>query len=100
MAKKQQTSNDFEKRYFDQMEGQFKELRKYIGDEFKDVKKRVGKLEDKVFPVQQETIQQLPPIWRDPQIIKLGTYTIIAIIILLIIYAGLKGIALPKGVSL
>ena len=101
--------NDFEKRYFDQMEGNFNEIKggiREVKDETKSItghvskiNKRLIKVENRVFPpAQQETVSQLPPLWRDPQVIKLLTFITVALIILLIIYAGIRGIELPKGI--
>jgi Mg2+ and Co2+ transporter CorA len=104
-------NNDFEKRYLDSVDNGFKdlkddikELRGQVRSEAKTITKsvdaideRVGKIENKVFPAQDETIKQLPPFWRDPQVIKLLTFIAVFFIIIAIIVAGLWGIALPKG---
>lgn len=105
MARKQTTEDHYFEKYLDE---NFKDIKadiKEVKDEVNQVKNhvkrtndRVGKLEDKVFPKPKETVGQLPPIWRDPQIIKLVTYFVIFGIILAVIYAGLKGFSLPKGI--
>jgi uncharacterized membrane protein len=99
--------NDFEKRYFDQIDGGFKDIKEDIKEvrdelhanttETRRISSRVTKLETRVFPGVPETMQKLPPFWRDPQIIKLFTYVTVAVVILLAIFAGLSGISLPKG---
>lgn len=99
---------DFEQRYFDQLEENAKAIRgdiaslskevQKVGSTTNSIDKRLIKVEDKVFPAQKETVSQLPSPWRDPQVLKLLSYIAIAIVVGLIIFAGLKGIALPKGI--
>lgn len=62
--------------------------------ELKPLAKQMAEVQDEVFP-KIKNVKQLPPFWKDPQIIKLLTYIIIALIILLSIIAGLKGINIP-----
>lgn len=54
-------------------------------------------IEDEVFPDKPETVQQLPSLWRDPQVIKLAIILATAIVLSIIVFASLKGINLPKG---
>lgn len=106
MAAKKQ-SRTFEDRFFDQLEEKFDQLKDEIkvvgaktdkiGKSIQRNNRRLGRVESAVFPKKKETIQQLPPIWRDAQIIKLATLTIVAVIVFLVIFAGIKGISLPKG---
>lgn len=105
MARKQTQDDHYFEKYLDENFKDIKSDIREVKNEVLQVKNhakttndRVGKLEDKVFPKPKETVQQLPPIWRDPQIIKLLTYFIIFGIVVAVIYAGLRGFALPKGI--
>lgn len=74
-----------------EVKGEVKEFRKEFNG-------RIKKVERKVFPDVPQTVQQLPPFYRDPQIVKLLIYLALALLVGLIVFAGLKGIALPKGI--
>ena len=91
---------DFEGRFFDQLDDNFKRLEGQINDVsdelkvntkttqdgFKAVNDRLGPLEDEVFGKRKKTsIEGLPPVWRDPQILRLAT---IGAVILLILVGG------------
>lgn len=104
MAKAKKSTN-FEERYLDSLEdkidgvdGKLDKLTTEQRKGFKNMDKRVGDIEEVVFPKHKETIQELPSVWRDPQVIKLFTIIATAILILLLIYAGLKGVSLPRGI--
>lgn len=87
---------DFEGRFFDQLNDNFKRLEAQIGgisaelksntdtteEGFKAVNSRIGDLESEVFGKRKKTtVEGLPPVWRDPQIIRL--VTILAVIVLI-----------------
>lgn len=105
MAGKHTTDDHYFEKYLDENFKDIKSDIKEVKNEVVQVKNhakttndRIVRIEDKVFPKEKETVSQLPPIWRDPHVIKLLTYFVIFCIILLVIYAGLKGYALPKGI--
>lgn len=94
--------NDFENRYFNALDQRFDSLDKSIAantkateEGFKAVNGRLNRVEKKVFPEQPQTIQQLPPIWKNPELIKLFTYIVAFFLVAAVIYASLKGIKLP-----
>lgn len=98
---------DFEKRYFDALDENFKDIKddvKEVRDEQREILRhvqkvngRLSKVEDKVFPAHQETIQQLPSVWRDPQVLKVLSILGVGIVLALVVFAGLRGIPLPAG---
>lgn len=98
---------DFERRYFDALDENFSDIKgdirevkndtREISKQVQKINSRVAKLEDKVFPAHQETIQQLPSVWRDPQVLKVLSTLGIGLVLVLIIFAGLRGIPLPAG---
>jgi len=100
--------NDFEDRFFTLLEGTIQGIDKKVDklgsslqdntNETRKINSRVAKLENTVFPSQtQQTAQDLPSWWRDPNIIKLLSLVFGAIIIILTLYAALKGIKVPGG---
>lgn len=100
------TQNSFEDRFFDQLQESFKDIKDDIKElnatakvntrHLEKLNGRLAKVETEVFPVRKETVSQLPPLWRDPQVLKIITILAVAIVFLLVIYAGLKGIKLPS----
>jgi hypothetical protein len=58
---------------------------------------RLTKVEEKVFPSVPQTVQQLPSIWRNPELLKLAVGIVGFLTLCAVIYAGLKGIKLPGG---
>lgn len=59
------------------------------------IDRRTRKLENAVFPNVPQTVQQLPAWYRDPAIIKLLTFVVAGLVLLLVIIASLRGIKLP-----
>jgi len=102
------SKSDFEDRFFTLLEGTIQGIDKKVDklgsslqdntNETRKINSRVAKLENTVFPSQtQQTAQDLPSWWRDPNIIKLLSLVFGAIIIILTLYAALKGIKVPGG---
>lgn len=59
---------------------------------------KISKLWSTVFSTPQaQSIKDLPPVWRDPAVIKLLTYFVVFAIIVAIIIAALTGTQLPAG---
>lgn len=100
MAAKQE---DFEGRYFDQLDRRFDSVDASIAHNtkatekgFRDINSRLTKVENKVFPARRETAGSLPPVLRDPQVLKLLSSIVLFLILLAVIYAALRGIKLPS----
>lgn len=74
-----------------------KDFRKEFNSRLKTAEGEINVLKGEIFPPKKETVGQLPPIWRDPQLVRLAIYLVIFGIIVAVIYAGLKGLNLPKG---
>lgn len=91
---------------------------KYLDENFKDIKDdirevkvdtreitrhvekingRLTRVESKVFP-RAETSGQLVPFYRDPQVLRLLSILAVGVVLMLVIYAGLKGISIPTGI--
>lgn len=100
--------NDFEDRFFTLLEGTIQGIDHKVDqlgndlkvntNETRKINSRVAKLENTVFPTAPtQTVKDLPTWWRDPNIIKLLSLVFAAIIIILTLFAALKGIKLPGG---
>lgn len=89
---------DFEGRYFDMveasMEGMDKKIDRLDGT-VTSLTKKVGKLENEVFPNQPQNAKDLPKWYRDPAVIKLLTLVAGAIILITSLAAALLGKSLP-----
>lgn len=106
MASKRKPTNDFENRFFDLLEGTIEGIDKKtdkIASEQQEqrgmlngVTQRLDRLERKVFPnISPANRSNLPPWYRDPQLIKLFTFVVATLFLLLVIIASLRGIKLP-----
>jgi hypothetical protein len=96
--------DDFEKRYFDQLDKRFDAIDDSIKANteatekgFKAVNGQINRLNKAVFPEVKETVQQLPSVWRDPQVLKIigglvTLATIAAVIVAALTGANLKGL--------
>lgn len=100
MTAKRKTANAQDK-YDDLVLDYIKDISRDLKENTKETKlinSRVYKLESKVFS-KKDSIEQLVPFWRDAAVLKLLSIVAIGGVILLVIYAGLKGIDL-SGVPL
>lgn len=101
--------NNFEKRYFDQLDENFKVINsgiKEVRDELRDntsetrrINSRVTNLEGEVFDKgsKKETIKDLIPIWRDPKVLTIITILAVVLLIVVSIIAFIAGAPVPKG---
>lgn len=90
MSPKRRSKNDLE----NQLLGLLENTMGGMDGKIDRLDRRVGKLEDEIFPKIIKP-SQLPPWYRDPAIIKLLTLVVGAVLVVLFIVAALKGIKLP-----
>jgi anti-sigma-K factor RskA len=101
-------SNDFERRYFNQIDDGFKDLKSDIEEVRNDLKSltahvqktngRLARVESRVFPPKPETMRELPSVWRDPKILTIITLALSFCIIVAFTTAALLGVPLPRGI--